>query len=434
MDWIDRWWRQPDHYRWLSSYLAAHEFQRFTRFMMAAIVAALAAVPLLMVVSASVVSGPVFTATAITVSASCGVMAIMWLTRWPTQAQSTAFAIVACGCIAAVCLAQPSPGSAVQGCAAFAAIAGYVAFFHSSRLLALTLAIAGVTATISAIRVGMYVDVPLAMSKMIVLTVSILAVPFSAQVLVQLLGIDALKSDTDPLTDLPNRRGFHRSVRVLVANSLSTNPARLAIVMVDLDDFKLVNDTHGHAAGDRILVAVGDILRNTGRSEAVIARIGGEEFVLAVVGEEHNAIALAERLRAGIAGLPGRVTASIGVASAGFARVPEAEIRTFAEALVETADRAMYEAKRAGGDRIYAVGRAGEGYVVSPSANSTTATSGNVPWTAADRALSGDDAISTIAAASMDPTPAKTSAAPTAIPPELIHPIPTPATIAKKRL
>ena len=436
MDGIRHWWRQPDHYRWLSAYLAARELQRFTRYMMAVIVISLGAVPLLMWLSTSGPKGPVFGITAAAVSTTFLGMGLLWLTRWPTHAQSMVFAIAGGAGIAATCLAPSDPEWGLQGCAAFAGLAGYVAFFHSSRLLACTLAMAAATAVVCAFRGSVHMDVALASSKLIVLAVCILAVPFSAQVLVHILGIDALKSDTDPLTELPNRRGFHRAVRGLTTAALGTAPSRFAIVMVDLDDFKRVNDTAGHAAGDRILVAVGDILRQTCRADSVIARIGGEEFVVAVVGGEQFAVGLADRLRSEIARLPGNVTASIGVASARLAGVPETELLAFAQNLLEAADRAMYKAKRSGGDQVYVVGRSDvANYAVDkPTASSTTATNGSAPWITAERALSGDDATSTIAAASMDPTPAKTRAAPAVIPPELIQATPIPVTIAKKRL
>lgn len=440
MQLISQWWHQPDHYRWLSSYLAAHELQRFTRYMMAVVVTALATVPVLMWSSASGPQGPIFLATAVLVSTTCVGMALTWLIRWPTRGQSTMFAILAGLCISVTCLTQSYPGAGIQTCAAFAALAGYVAFFHSSRLLTLILVMAALTAVVCTIRVSMYVDVALASSKLIVLAISVFAVPFSAQVLVHILGMDALRSDTDPLTELPNRRGFHRSVRGLVASSLGSARQRLAVVMVDLDDFKRINDTSGHAEGDRILVAVGDILRRNWLTDSVIARIGGEEFVVAVVSPEPQAIELAERLRAEVSVLPGNITASIGIASASLPAIPDSEVRAFADALVEAADRAMYKAKRSGGNRVYVVGRAegvdfGAGYAkASPTPKRTTAISGKVPWITADRALSGADASSTMAAASMEPTPANTNAAPTAIPPELIQATPTPVTIAKKRL
>jgi diguanylate cyclase (GGDEF)-like protein len=434
VDWIRSWWHQPDHYRWLSAYLAVHDLQRFTRFMMAVVITALAAVPVLMWLSPAAPAGVSFLVTVIVVSVWCLGAALMWLTRWPTQRQSTIFALTAIGCIAAVCSAQTGPGVGVQTCAIFAALAGYVAFFHSSRLLAVTLASTAVTAAVCTYRVSQYVDVALASSKLIVLSVSVLAVPFSAQVLVRILGNDALNSHIDALTQLPNRRSFHRSLYALVAASLGTAPARLAIVMVDLDDFKRLNDTAGHAEGDRVLVGVGDIIRRTSRADSVIARVGGEEFIVALVGSEQNAVGLAERLRTEIARLPGQVTASIGVASAPFGRLPAAEIRSFAERLVDSADQAMYQAKRSGGDRVFVVGRDVDYVKLNPAASSTTDTNGSAPWMIAERALSRADATKTVAADNIDPTPAKTKAAPTAVPPELIQATPTPVTIAKKRL
>jgi diguanylate cyclase (GGDEF)-like protein len=435
VDWMCRWWRQPDHYRWLSTYLATRRLQRFTRYMMAVIVILMGAVPLLMLWSTTGPRGFAFTATAVAVATSCAVMATLWLARWPTRGQSTLFAVAASACIAATCLGQPYPGSGLQTCAAFAALAGYVAFFHSTRLLAFTLTVAMLTAAVCSFRVSSQVDFALASSKLIVLLVSVLAVPFSAQVLIHILGVDALKSDTDPLTGLPNRRGFHRSLRGLIIAPLGITPSRLAIVMIDLDDFKRINDTAGHAAGDRTLVAVADILRHARNVDSVIARIGGEEFVIAVVGSEQYAISLAEWLRSEIALLPRGITASIGIDSAPCAWVPDSDVRTFAESLVHSADRAMYKAKRSGGDQVYVVGQPDIDYAVdNPMASSTTATNGSAPWITAERALSGDDATSTMAAASIDPTPAKTRAAPTKIPPELIQATPTTVTIAKNRL
>src|SRR5664279_1982596 len=106
-----RWWRQPDHYGWLSAYLATHNLQRFTRYMMAVIVTLMGVVPLLMLWSTSGPAGSAFTFTAVAVSTSCAVMAALWLARWPTQRQSTIFAIVASACIAATCLGQSYAGA-----------------------------------------------------------------------------------------------------------------------------------------------------------------------------------------------------------------------------------------------------------------------------------------------------------------------------------
>jgi diguanylate cyclase (GGDEF)-like protein len=429
-----RWWRQPDHYVWLSNYLAARNLQRFTRYMMAGIVSVLALVPLLILLSNFGPHDVLFRVIALAVIACCAVMAVLWLTRWPTRTQSVMFAITANACIVASCLTQSDPAAGIQVATTFVALAGYVAFFHTSRYLALTLLVAIGTSTVLAIQLSAYIGPTLTMGKLVVLFVSVLAVPFSAQVLVRVLGTDALKSDTDPLTDLPNRRAFDRSVRALAAESVGNGSAVLAIVMVDLDAFKRVNDTAGHAAGDQTLIAIAGILRRTRRSDSVTARIGGEEFVVAVVGAEKDAIGMAERLRSQIAETSLNVTASVGVATASLARAPEAGIRALVQDLVKSADRAMYKAKRAGGDQVHVAGRPAETYVDNPTASRTIATNGNAPWTTAERALSGDDANSTSAAASIDPTPAKTKAAPTGVPPEITNPTPTPVTMARKRL
>jgi diguanylate cyclase (GGDEF)-like protein len=434
VDWIRRWWRQPDHYAWLSAYLAARNLQRFTRYMVAGIVFMLGLVPLLTLLSTFGPHDVRFRVVALSIIACCAVMALLWLTRWPTHSQSVAFSITANACIAASCLAQSNPAEGIQCATAFVALAGYVAFFHTGRHLAFTLLVATVTATILAVQLTEFVGIALTLSKLVVLFVSVLAVPFSAQVLVHILGADALKSDTDPLTDLLNRRAFDRSVRTMAAESVGNGSAVLAVVMVDLDAFKRVNDTAGHAAGDQTLIAVAGILRRTRRGNSVTARIGGEEFVVAVVGAEQNAVGMAERLRREIAETSWNVTASIGVATASLSRAPAVGVRALVQGLVESADRAMYKAKRAGGDQVYVVGRLGEGYVSNPTTSRTTATNGNAPWTTAERALSGDDTRSTTAAASIDPTPAKTRAAPTGIPPEIVNPIPIPVTIARKRL
>jgi diguanylate cyclase (GGDEF)-like protein len=163
---------------------------------------------------------------------------------------------------------------------------------------------------------------------------------------------DALIRDAliDELTGLANRRGY---ARYLAARREQGTRSPLAILTVDLDAFKLVNDHHGHAAGDEILRSVGRILARHVRATDLAVRFGGDEFVV-VLEAASAAIALdrGARIAASIrearwpdvdAGL--RLTASVGVAAAD-GEDPEA--------LVEAADQAMYRAKVAGGDRVEA--------------------------------------------------------------------------------
>ena len=156
----------------------------------------------------------------------------------------------------------------------------------------------------------------------------------------------------DPLTGLYNRRGFFE--QALPVYSTAMRQARpLAIVMLDIDHFKRINDLHGHDAGDRTLVAVADKLRSACRLGDVVGRWGGEEFVMLLPETPGDpAHALAERLREVFAGTvvalgDGRetsFTASFGVAV-------RSDL-TSLEDVLRAADAALYEAKGAGRDRV----------------------------------------------------------------------------------
>ncbi len=122
-----------------------------------------------------------------------------------------------------------------------------------------------------------------------------------------------------------------------------------SLMMVDVDDFKAINDRHGHQAGDRALAALGEIIERTTRTSDICCRYGGEEFaVILPATDVEEAGLLAERLRVGAeCGKPDdrRLTVSIGVAACG------ADTST-AQALVEKADAALYRAKRGGKNRV----------------------------------------------------------------------------------
>ena len=150
------------------------------------------------------------------------------------------------------------------------------------------------------------------------------------------------KAETDPVTDMPNRRGFDRALP-----RIGKGPA--ALIMVDIDHFKKVNDTHGHAAGDAALRHVGKLLRGALREGDVAARVGGEEFaVLLPGGDLRLGAQVAERLRAVVEKRP--VLASGGeiklTVSCGVTAVPYPV--THMDNLFPTADAALYRAKNSG--------------------------------------------------------------------------------------
>ena len=149
----------------------------------------------------------------------------------------------------------------------------------------------------------------------------------------------------DALTGLSNRVGLAAAVDANL-NSPPTHGGDLAVLFLDLDNFKAVNDTYGHAAGDRLLKSVAERLRQSLRATDVAARIGGDEFVvLARSLTSEQAAELSHRLTNSISApydLGDGVHATIGV-SVGIALVPEHGAD--AEALLAVADEALYEAK-----------------------------------------------------------------------------------------
>jgi diguanylate cyclase (GGDEF)-like protein len=152
--------------------------------------------------------------------------------------------------------------------------------------------------------------------------------------------LEALSLEDD-LTGIANRRYFERALAD-EWNRARRREHPLALILLDLDHFKLLNDRRGHPAGDACLRRVGAFLADSvKRSGEVVARFGGEEFAILLPGvDNEGAIRVAEVLREGIERL-GMVTASCGVA----AIIPNSET---AELLVANADRALYAAKHSG--------------------------------------------------------------------------------------
>ncbi|MDE1147444.1 MAG: diguanylate cyclase [Azospirillaceae bacterium] len=171
-------------------------------------------------------------------------------------------------------------------------------------------------------------------------------------------------ANRDPLTEIHNRRHFMELSEAVLAQSRLTG-APSALLMMDIDHFKQVNDSLGHSAGDEVLVAVVGRIRVLLRKTDIFARLGGEELALFMPNtDEGDAAAVAERLRQAVGGSPYAVdgagivavTVSIGVA---IATPPVSTVAptTLATAnaikdLLDRADRGLYAAKRAGRDQV----------------------------------------------------------------------------------
>lgn len=155
---------------------------------------------------------------------------------------------------------------------------------------------------------------------------------------------------TDPLTDLYNIRHFHQQIQIEMERVRRTEKP-CALLMIDLDRFKPVNDAYGHQTGDRVLQDVADIIRENIRAVDVPVRYGGDEFAVILPGAgSQDAATLAERLRIAMETDPR--TATYGVTgSFGLSAHHSFDVET-AKDLIERADQAVYRVKAKGGNQV----------------------------------------------------------------------------------
>lgn len=366
---IRDWWRQPDHYYWLTAMLAARGVQRSTCRLFAGALAGFAGVVLVSLASPAGPQGRIGSTVALIVAACLLALAATFLLHgWLSRFQSSFFVIVVAACISAVCLVQADPFNGMFGATAFAVLAGYIAFFHTPRYMALNFAISTATGAALAVRLGETGDTALATSTLLFLVLVNFGVPFACQSLVHLLGINIHNAEIDPLTGLLNEEAFYRTASAFIAARNRDDDRYLVIVVVDLDSYALLTQTEGRVSGERARVAVGQTLRETTRQNAVIAHVPPSEFLIVDSFPTTDSSPLVERVRSAIKVTPPRTSASIGVVSTpmrGLAQHPPYEVLT---ELIGIARSAVGEARRDGGNQAH--------YIVCPT---LTACEGDEP-------------------------------------------------------
>jgi diguanylate cyclase (GGDEF)-like protein len=168
-------------------------------------------------------------------------------------------------------------------------------------------------------------------------------------------------ADTDDLTGLLRRRAFFQTWEALLKECETLNQA-CGVLMIDIDHFKLVNDTHGHATGDEVIKRIASLLKQYESPNCIVSRLGGEEFAVALKGTDAEVLGVAEFIRRGAEKLHGPVvgvdgeplqnvewkcTLSVGMASA-------QKVGFDASRLLKSADEALYEAKKKGRNQVRA--------------------------------------------------------------------------------
>ncbi len=160
-------------------------------------------------------------------------------------------------------------------------------------------------------------------------------------------------ADVDELTGLGSRTFFERAAGRRVEQARD-NGTPLACVLLDVDDFKAYNDSHGHGAGDEILRCVARVLRESARADDLVGRYGGEEFVLLVNGEVGDARKVAERIRQAVqtACVPQDGNMLERLTKVSLRVVPLSEETKSLDRLIAMADAEMYRSKKTGKNRV----------------------------------------------------------------------------------
>ena len=348
-------------YSWLLSYLESRGFLIWVRCAIAVGGLAISLTALLAAFAPPGVLWPHGRSVMLAMSVVALCWAARWLLwRWPSRTQSLVMMAGADIGIAAACFIHRDLVLGIAATPLFAVTGAYLSFFHSVRANLCHVLFAFLVAAAALIACG-YVQgtqwLPLAASKAFIgLLSTALVLPF-IQVGYRIFRSSADESTFDTLTGLLNRRGLKREVaRTEFDDSPPQSP--WTVLLIDLDDFKSVNDTYGHARGDDVLVAVAEAMTRTVERDATVlaARFGGDEFVLATREPPLVGHIVAERIRETIGALTDpTVSVSVGVAG-------DDDGRRGVFELITEADRAMYKAKRSGGDRVMsAASRSGQG-------------------------------------------------------------------------
>ena len=281
---------------------------------------------------------------------------VWWLRPWPSYRLSRAFIINVDVGVTVVTLLNQKVLSGMFGLSALLLVSFYIIFFDGPKALAVhscwaVSSIAAMSVEIAMIGGG---DPVLAFVKL--LSGGALAVaPIAAHFGIWVLRNEANEASNDPLTGLLNRRGLNLHIDDLLRGHRKRT-ADVVVIVIDLDRFKVVNDRFGHGVGDEVLVRCAHRLESAVHGGALVARVGGEEFVVVDVLHPGDWASVADRIRVALCGRGDHapITASIGITAAAITHFAESgcDHAELLGDLVARADEAMFVAKRGGGNAI----------------------------------------------------------------------------------
>ncbi len=357
---LRHWWTHPVEYGWSADYHMSAGALRFTRvavgvwcWMFAAVAVFALATP-----TGPMPGLPRNVVVGLTISAV--VVGIAWiLGSWPGRRLSVLFVVYADLALVTLFASMADPLVTFPGIALLAVVGSYIATFHDARVFVGHQVFSFVATALLYVRAitTPKADTALAFMDLMIVVLIQFSVPVLTQGMLLLLRQEATSALFDPLTGLRNRRGLHADLVRLFTDVRFDGGTSFVLLVVDIDNFKAVNDQFGHLHGDNVLTAAAATIRSIFGPPTVTCRSGGEEFTVLFSGTVSAAVDRANRLRAAVITDAG-VTISIGIAahrclgSCGH----DASIMPVYTDLAGRADAAMYDAKRSGGDTVVLVG------------------------------------------------------------------------------
>ncbi|SNT43715.1 GGDEF domain-containing protein [Rhodococcoides kyotonense] len=350
-----QWFLQRHDYEWMTEFQNSHPSGKIVRTIVALSMVNISLMAFLSLFAAGGPSGTAATALTLTLSTANIVIAAMWLLLpFPGRIGVVAFALYADIGVAAE-LSVFDWHNALLGCVLFAVIGAFVTFFLSPRWVVAHLLFASATTVTFA--VALYfrgdVDVITLFVQTNVVLLGIMSVPVTSHIFLTTLSADARSSVLDPLTGLLNRRGLDNALEVLWEQGRQEGRCA-AVIVVDIDNFKSVNDIHGHDEGDAVICRVAERLTAHVARYGILGRTGGEEYLAAVVTSRLHIDALIHGIRRALHGENDAIPVTVSVGAA--ILYADSELWATDADTVETASRVadsmMYKAKAAGGNRV----------------------------------------------------------------------------------
>ena len=350
-----RWWcTEPFDYRWVHTYGEARLVLLVARVCGVLCCVLYALVGVLIV---AVDPGRFFFPQGLVLAVAAGFVIyalVWWFGSWPSETRSALFVVFVDAAVTVYLVGGP-PVMVLGLLNLFVVPGVYVTFVHGPRLLLAHLCylVVVVVAAYTYVVVSTGVSVVVATLYGLLAVGAGLATSIVAHMALTFLRHHARASFTDPLTGVLNRRGlFDVLARSHTAHQLS---APMTAVVIDIDQFKAINDTHGHLTGDQVLTRTARRLTELCRDDGTLARLGGDEFAIFAALDDDQASMFAEKIRRSLTTEVGvrPVSVSIGTATTTLDSWP-APYEDRIEEMLDHADNAMYRAKTAGGNRIVA--------------------------------------------------------------------------------